>query len=67
MNEPLQDPGLIPPAGQKSGDQPSLKETATDRGSHVVLNRLPRARLGHHLRLPGWSQKEKTVANTGLY
>ena len=29
--------------------QPNLKEKATDCGSIVVLNRLLRARLGHHL------------------
>ena len=41
------------PVGKNSGDQPSLKETATDCGLFVVLNRLLSARLGHHPTLPG--------------
>ena len=40
------------PAGQNSGNQPSLEDTATDCGSHVATNRLTRARLGHHLIIP---------------
>ena len=40
-------------AGQGSGDQPNLKKTDTDYGSLGIWNRLPRARLGHHLTLPG--------------
>ena len=39
-------------AGQNSGDQPNLKETATDYGSLIISNRLPRARLEHYLPLP---------------
>ena len=35
------------PAGQKSRDQPSLKETATDCGSLVASNSLVNPRLGH--------------------
>ena len=37
------------PAGQNSGDQPSLKERATDYGLLVALNRLSKARLGLQL------------------
>ena len=55
------------PAGQNSGDQPYLKETATDCTLLVVSNRLLRARLGHHLTLLGGIQKEETVVNTGFY
>ena len=40
------------PAGQRSKDQPNLKETTTTCGSLVALNRLPEATLGHHLTLP---------------
>ena len=35
------------PAGQNSENQPGLKETATDCGSLVALNSLPKAKLEH--------------------
>ena len=49
-------PGLCAdgkPAGQNREDQSDQKGTATDCGSLVVVNKLPRARLGHHMTLPG--------------
>ena len=30
-----------------------MKDTAREYGLHVVLNRMPRTRLGHHMTLPG--------------
>ena len=49
LNEPLLDPQWMErQQGRTVGVQRNLKETAIDYGSHVVLKRRTRARLGHH-------------------
>ena len=62
-------PGLCAdkkPAGQNSKDQPSLKETTTDCESFVASNRLPKARLGYQLTLPGLDPEGEDSRQTRL-
>lgn len=41
------------PAGHHRGDQPNMKEAATDYALLIVSDKLPRARREHHVILPG--------------